>query len=232
MYHRLMFSFILAWLDNLPSVSLRELSDNESRPRSVAIVVEDMVKGFTSVGGLASPRIAGVVPKIVRLLVAAHEIGVRDVVLPQDSHPPDSPEFDAYGPHCVTGTIEAETIDEIASLPFFHEFTVMPKESLNPFIGTDLGKWVDDRPEIEHVIVVGDCTDLCVYQAATQLKIRANAKKRKIQVIVAEDCVQTYHLGVEEALAAGVTPHDGDLMHTLFLYHMALNDIKIVRHIG
>lgn len=208
---------------------LQELADDD--PRKLAILSEDLVKGFTIVGRLASPRIAAIVPKVVRLFKAAHAIGVRDFILPHDSHPPDSPEFDAYGPHCVTGTIEAETVDEIAALPFVDELTIMPKQSLNPAIGTDFDKWFDQRPKIESVIVVGDCTDLCVYQAAMHLKIRSNAMKRRLRVIVPEECVQTYDLGIEEARAIGATPHDGDLMHLIFLYHMSLNDIDIVRHI-
>lgn len=226
-----MFGYILQWLDNLPSLSLSELTDDGRRPQKLAVLGEDLVKGFTEIGGLASPRIAGVVPEIVSLIQAAYAIGVRDFVLPQDSHPPDSPEFEAYGPHCVTGTVEAETVDELTSLPFSEEFTVMPKQSLNPAIGTDLDRWVDARPEVESIIVVGDCTDLCVYQAAMHLRIRSNAMKRRMQVIVPEDCVQTYDLGVEEALEIGATPHDGDLMHVLFLYHMALNGITVVRHV-
>jgi len=227
-----MFSYILQWLDSLPSMSLLDLTNSGRTPKQAAMLLEDLVKGFTSVGGLASPRIAGIVPEVVRLVNAAYSIGVRDFVLPQDSHPADSPEFDAYGPHCITGTVEAETIDELVRLPFFSEFTVLPKQSLDPAIGTDLEKWIDERPDIRSIIVAGDCTDLCVYQAAMHLKIRSNAAKRGLRVIVPQDCVQTYDLSVEDALAAGATPHDGELMHVLFLYHMALNGIEIVRHIG
>ena len=219
------------WVEDLPTVSLPEITDEGREPCKLAILSEDMVKGFTSVGRLSSPRIAAIVPRIVSLLERAYCIGVRDFVLPHDSHPPDSPEFDAYGPHCVTGTVEAETVDEIASLPFADEFTVMPKQSLDPSIGTDLDGWFDERQKIESVIVVGNCTDLCVYQAAMHLKIRSNAMKRRLRVIVPEDCVQTYHLGVAEAQAIGATPHDADLMHLIFLYHMKLNDIDIVRHV-
>ena len=229
--HRPFFDYLMRWLDSLGTLSLAELTDRGHHPRKLAILSEDLVKGFTTVGRLSSPRIAGIVSAVVELMKAAHEIGVRDFVLPHDSHPPDSPEFDAYGPHCVTGTVEAETIDELAELPFADEFTIMPKQSLNPAIGTDLEKWIDERPTMESIIVVGDCTDLCVYQAAMHLKIRSNAMKRRLQVIVPEDCVQTYDLSIEDAAGIGATPHDAGLMHAIFLYHMHLNDIHIVRHI-
>ena len=54
----------------------------------------------------------------------------------------------------------------------------------------------------------------------------------KRAVIVPENCVQTYDLGVEAAKRLGITPHPGDLMHVLFLYHMHLNDIRVVRAIA
>lgn len=224
-------SYLHEWFQCLRTVSLADLTEHGKSPRKLAILCEDMVKGFTEVGSLASPRIAAVVPEVVRLLGAAYALGVRDFVLPQDSHPPNSPEFAAYGPHCVTGTVEAETVDEIASLPFAGELATMPKESLDPSIGTGLDEWFDDRPNLRSVIIVGDCTDLCVYQAAMHLKIRSNAMKRPLRIIVPEDCVQTYDLSVEQARSVGGTPHDADLMHLIFLYHMGLNDIDIVRHI-
>lgn len=229
--HTAFFQYVLGWLAELPRLSLSELTDEGRNPRKLGVLGEDLVNGFVTTGRLASPRIAAVVPEVVRLFRAAYALGVKDFVLPQDAHPADSPEFDAYGPHCVVGSVEAETVDELKALPFFGEFTVMPKLSLNPAIGTNLEAWIDDRPEMESIIVAGDCTDLCVYQAAMHIKIRANAMKRRMRVIVPEDCVQTYDLGVEEALAIGATPHDGDLMHALFLYHMALNDITIAKHI-
>jgi nicotinamidase-related amidase len=77
------------------------------------------------------------------------------------------------------------------------------------------------------VIVVGDCTDLCVYQAAMHLRLRANAAgDRGFEVVVPEDCVQTYDLPVETAQRLGALPHDGDLLHGLFLYHLALNGVQ------
>jgi len=229
--HHDFLNYLWDWFQSLRTVSLLELTDGGRQPRKLGILSEDLIKGFTSVGRLSSPRVAGVLPAVVELFTAAHEMGVHDFVFPYDSHPPDSPEFDAYGPHCVTGTVETETVDELTSLPFADEFIMMPKQSLNPAIGTDLEGWLDDRPEIESIIVVGDCTDLCVYQAAMHLKVRSNAMHRLLQVIVPEDCVQTYDIGVEDAKQIGATPHDGDLMHLIFLYHMMLNDIKIVSHV-
>lgn len=229
--HRDFFEYLSEWQNSLKSVSLVDLTDNGTNARRLAIMSTDLTKCFTSVGRLASPRIAAIVPNVVKLFEDAHALGVSDFLLTQDSHPRDSLEFEAFGEHCVEGTSEAETVDELKDLPFSNEFTVMLKDSLNPAIGTDVNKWVDDRPEIKSIIVVGDCTDICVYQLAMHIKIRSVQMHRRLNVIIPTDCVQTYHFSVEEAKNVEAMPHDGDLMHVIFLYHMALCGIHVVSNI-
>jgi hypothetical protein len=64
------------------------------------------------------------------------------------------------------------------------------------------------------------------------MQVYANAHQRRRRVIVPSDCVDTYDLPVEAAASAGTFPHDGDLLNLVFLYHMALNGIEVVGHIG
>jgi hypothetical protein len=65
------------------------------------------------------------------------------------------------------------------------------------------------------------------------LRLRANVMElREARVIVPADCVQTYDMPVETANQLGILPHDGNLLHTVFLYHMALNGIEVVRHLA
>jgi hypothetical protein len=82
------------------------------------------------------------------------------------------------------------------------------------------------------VIVVGDCTDLCTYQVAVPLKLAANQADRPLRIVVPRDCVQTYDLPVDIAQRVGAPPHAGDLLHEVFLYHMALHGIEVVSHIA
>src|SRR5205823_8940840 len=127
------------------------------------------------------------------LLSRTHQAGVRNLVLTQDSHPADSPEFREFGPHCITGTREAETTPELLALPFAREFTVIRKRSLSSAVSTEFSAWLEARPNLRRVIVVGDCTDLCVYQAAMHLRLRANAiGDHGLEVVVPADCVETY----------------------------------------
>jgi hypothetical protein len=80
--------------------------------------------------------------------------------------------------------------------------------------------------------VVGNCTDLCVYQLAMHLRVRHNARNVPgVSVIVPANAVDTYDLPVETASAIGAMPHPGDFFHQVFLYHMALNGIQVVREL-
>ena len=60
------------------------------------------------------------------------------------------------------------------------------------------------------------------------LKLQANARNEKSRVILPVDCVDTYDLPVHVANDIGAIPHDGDLLHYIFLYHMMLNGIEVV----
>ncbi len=222
--------WLAGWGENLPEERLEEIV---SDPARVAVVSVDMVKGFCTKGPLASPRVVGIVPALVRFFQRAYNLGVRHFLLTQDTHDADAVEFSAFGPHCVAGTGESETIDELQNLPFSGLFVVIPKNSISSNVGTDLEPWLEDHPQVTTFIVVGDCTDLCVYQAAMYLRLRANVLGlRDARIIVPADCVQTYDMPVETAAELGALPHDGDLLHDIFLYHMALNGIEVISHLA
>ncbi|MCR4407684.1 MAG: cysteine hydrolase [Anaerolineae bacterium] len=208
-----------------------DLAAELKEPTRAAVMAVDMVVGFCYEGPLSSPRVAGIVPNVVKLFRRAEALGVRHFVLTQDAHQPDAVEFGAFGPHCRAGTHEAETIPELLSLPFAMRFTLIPKNSISSSVGTALDSWLEGHPEVDTFIVVGDCTDLCTYQLAMHLRLRANAKGLAQRVIVPVDCVETYDMPVTTARELGILPHDGDLLHLIFLYHMALNGIQVVSRV-
>ena len=81
------------------------------------------------------------------------------------------------------------------------------------------------------MVVLGNCTDLCVYQQALHVKLYANAYNLKTRVIVPANTEQTYDMPIETANVVGALPHHGDFLHLVFLYHMRLNGIEVVREI-
>lgn len=220
--------YIHDWFTQLPSQELATVVD----PATTAIFSADMINGFCHFGPLASDRVNALIGPVVDLFTRAHALGLREFVLVQDTHEPDAPEFAAWPPHCVRGTPEAETIPELVALPFADLFTVVEKNSLHPGHETTFDTWLADHPQLRTAVVVGDCTDLCVYSLAMHLRLVSNARNiPDVRVIVPANAVDTYDLSPETAAAIGAFSHPGQFFHEVFLYHMALNGIEVVREL-
>lgn len=223
-------TWLARWEASLKPLPLAEAVPDPGR---AALLSVDLIVGFAYEGPLSGPRVAGIVPPTVRLFRKAYGAGVRRFILLQDCHPPDALEFGSFGAHCICGTREAETVPELLDLPFGDQFVIMPKNSLSSSLHTPLDAWLNAHHQtVDTFIVVSDCTDLCVYQLAMYLRLRANAHGYKQRVIVPADCVQTYNMPVDMAETLGTLPHDGDLMHAIFLYQMALNGVQVATSIA
>ena len=219
----------LHWLGEWKrGLASRPIDEVVAEPARTAVASVDMIVGFCSEGPLASSRVAGIVAPVAKLFENMHASGVKHFLLFQDTHEEDAPEFESFGSHCVAGSKESETVPELSKLPFSDLFTIIPKNSLSAALGTILDEWLASHRDVGQFIVVGDCTDLCVYQLAMHLKLSANASNIKRSVIVPADCVDTYDMPVDRAEGLGILPHDGELLHHLFLYHMALNGIDVI----
>ncbi len=222
-------AFVARWLDTVPAVPLDEAAPD---PAATAIFAADIINGFLREGALSSGRIDALTEPVLDLVQRAWTYGVRDFVFLQDTHPADTPEFEAYPAHAVAGTTESEMIPELAALPFANRFTIIEKNSLHPAIDTTFDPWLDAHPNVRTAIVIGDCTDLCVTALAMHLRLRANARGiQGYQVIVPMDCVDTFDIPDDPALPPG-TAHPGDFFHAVWLYHLASNNIRIVRSLS
>ena len=222
-------AYIDKWLSDLPNLPASEAF---AQPEKTAVLSVDVTNGFCKAGNLASPRVAAIIDPIVTLLKTGWDAGVRQIALLHDCHTPDALEFEAFAEHAVCGSEEAEAVDEIKALAFFDQLTIMTKNSISSSENTGLDQWLAEHSDLESFIVVGDCTDICTYLLAIHLRTKANANHLPWRVVVPEDCVATYDLPVETAQQIGAMPHNGDLLHKVFLYHMALNGIKVVKGIG
>ncbi len=222
------FKYLDKWLAALPSLSANDIF---KQPEKMGILSVDMINGFCKAGNLASPRVAAIIPPIVKLFETSWQAGLRQIALLHDCHSPDALEFGAFAEHAVCGTEESEAVDEIKALPFFKNMTIILKNSISSSANTGLDLWLEEYPELTTFIIVGDCTDICTYSLALHLRTKANANNLPWRVIVPENCVATYDLPLETASEIGAMPHPGDLLHKVFLYNMALNGVEVVKEI-
>lgn len=146
------------------------------------VIVADMVRGFCEEGHnlYVGPSIREIIPRIRRLLQEEREKGVHIIFL-ADTHEPDDLEFQMFPPHCIRGTEEPEVIPELRE--FADE--IIPKRRFSGFFGTNLEKRLQELGP-DRVIIVGDCTNICVYFTA------ADARARDYNVEVPADCVATF----------------------------------------
>ncbi len=220
--------YLEKWLEDRPAKSYKEVIPE---PEKSAIISIDVINGFLYEGPLSSPRVAAIGEPISRLMETAWDLGLHDILLVQEGHQADSLEFDAFGEHAVRGTSQADTIDLIKNLSFYDKLTTVYKESIHPAINNGFNAWIEEREYLDTFIAVGDVTDLCVYHLTTYLRFYANAFHKQWRVIVPANCVQTWHLSVDDAKDLPAMPHHGDMLHTTFLYHMALNGIEVISEI-
>ncbi len=197
-------------LAKLSAVQLKDLQGKQT-----ALVIVDMVNGFTREGALKSPRVEALIPKITELSKACDELHIKKLAF-ADCHTKASPEFDAYPAHCMIGTSEGEMVDELRELG---GYTLIPKNSTNGFLEEAFQQWLEENQHINTFIITGDCTDICVQQFAVTLKTWFNMQNKKVRIIVPINQVDTYNLDL----------HNGDLMNVMALYNMMINGIEVAQ---
>jgi nicotinamidase-related amidase len=209
-------SKIVDSLEELPILKLEALVGK------AALIVIDMNNGFAKGGALYSPRIEGLIPEISRLAHAFGENKNIPVIFVNEDHPEDAKEFASYPPHCVRGT---EEIDIIKELQDIDNKILIGKNCTNAF-AVDEFKDIIMKLTVQGIkdfIIIGDCTDICIYQAAVSAKTYFNHNNIDAEVIVPISAVDTYDLEVAN--------HEGDLMNVIFLYSMLGNGVKVIKGI-
>lgn len=204
-----------AWLRRRPTLDEAAIA---AHPQETAVVVVDMILGFARIGPLRSTRVDALTRPIASFLARLGALGVRTAYRLEDAHTAHAGEFAVYPPHCLAGTAEAEPIPELMEHELFRQAVRVEKNALSVQDRLDLEQVLYDAG-IRRVILVGDCTDLCIAANAFPLRFAANAREHALSVVVPMNLVDTFD-------APG---HPGEAMHRLALYQMGQNGIEIVR---
>jgi nicotinamidase/pyrazinamidase len=127
-----------------------------------------MLNGFLDPeGGLYCGDHARRIIPYVRRRVQAYQRAGQPVIFVCDSHDPHDPEFNIWPAHAVRGTREAQIIPELPAAGA----TIIRKKTINNFYRTRLASTLRSlAPEV--VEVVGVCTNICVWYAVAELRVR------------------------------------------------------------
>ncbi|PTM59448.1 isochorismatase family protein [Desmospora activa] len=223
-------------LAELPFETVSAILAQAQGAERVYLVFVDIIRGFCDEGVLASERVREMVKPVRSLADAflAQGLPASNLLFLQDDHPADAVEFAAFPPHCVRGSGEEETVEELRSLVEMEGAQLFRKNATNGLFGVNTAgepfhaflRRVLTEPVT--FVVVGDCTDLCIYQNAMGIRLLANQDNVQARVIVSRSHVRTYDLPVAAAKQIGALPHDGDLLDVVFLSHMRQNGIDVV----
>lgn len=209
----------------------------------VGMAIVDEVNGFATVGAgnlappAENPQVSKMVAETDRL---ARDFSARGwpMLAFLDTHVPGKPE-PPYPPHCEAGTGEENLVPELEWLNNDPNATLVRKDCINGFVGAfraDGGNAVVDwvkRHELEQILVVGICTDICVMDfVLTMLSARNHDMMPGLaDILVYEGGCSTYDLprATAESIGYGAAAaHPQDVTHYMGLYFMASRGARLV----
>jgi nicotinamidase-related amidase len=215
----------------------------------VGLVIIDEVNGFCrpGFGYFAPPEVDADVERMIlgtNTMAKAFAEQMKPIFVFRENHLPGFLE-QPYPAHCEEGTGEELLVEELRWLENEITATVYTKNCLNGFIAAydQRGKnrfvdWINEN-QIEAVIVVGICTDICVMQFVLTLLAARNvvyADKTQMMptlkdVVVWANACATYDLPMEVVKQNGWpknTSHPRALMDDIAYYLMQKSGAIIV----
>ncbi|CEK38857.1 isochorismatase family cysteine hydrolase [Paraclostridium sordellii] len=178
------------------------------------LFIIDMNNGFAKKGALYSDRVEALINPITNLAKIL-EAKNCEIIAFTDSHNKDSIELRSYPTHCLENDYESKIVDEISTIK---NLKVIPKNSTNGFFCLE----DKDFKNIDNIIVVGDCTDICIYQFVVTLKAYFNQNNIDKNIIVPMNLVDTYHID---------NIHNSEIMNIVFLNSMIQNGVEVIKEI-
>ena len=199
--------------NNLNNLPMKNLSDLDLSKTELFIV--DINNGFAKEGALYSPRIENLINPIVNFTKSVSN-DIKNIIAFTDYHTLDSIELLSYPKHCIEDTLECEIVDELKDIK---NIKIIEKNSTNGFFALENLNFEN----IDNIIIVGDCTDICIYQLAITLKSYFNQHNINKNIIVPVNLVDTYHVD---------NSHPAELLNIVFLNSMIQNGIEVVKYIN
>lgn len=151
----------------------------------------DMVNGFVNMGALHDKHIRGTIPEQIKLIEKFRKER-EGIAFIKDCHTKDSIEFKNYPPHCIVGTKEALLVPELQ--PYEKDAFGYPKNSTSAMFAPNMITDLDAMKNLEEVVGVGCCTDICVMNFLIPLKNYFNQQNRDVTIFAVKKAMDTFHI--------------------------------------
>lgn len=196
-------------LDKLPVEKIENYDLSKT-----ALFIIDVNNGFAKQGALYSPRVESLINPI-EIFTKKISNKLNKVIAFTDCHTTKSIELLSYPVHCLENDVESELVDELKSI---ENLQVIPKNSTNGFFALENL----DFDGIDNIIIVGDCTDICIYQFAITLKSYFNQHNIEKNIVVPMNLVDTYDIP---------NVHPAEILNLVFFNSMLQNGINVLKEI-
>jgi nicotinamidase-related amidase len=137
--------------------------------QETALIVVDMQNDFVKPGGsLVVPAASETVPHIQHVLEAARSAGAR-IAYTQDTQFEGDREWEIWPEHCREGSWGWEIIEELKPRA---EELICRKNRYDGFYGTWLEHYLSRVWHVEHLVIVGTVSNICVAHTAASAGLR------------------------------------------------------------
>ncbi len=161
-----------------------------NRTKQILINV-DMVNGFVNIGAMHDEYIKHTIPTQIKLMEEFEEDEEKLNIIIKDTHKENCREFNRYPVHCVENTEESELVDELKK--FENEKSIVfKKNSTSAIYAEGFVDTINALKNLEKVVIVGCCTDICVLNLAIPLQNYFDQIDRDIKITIPKDAVETY----------------------------------------
>lgn len=155
------------------------------------LYVVDMVNVFVNEGILHDKHIQGTIPEQIKLIEKMKDEG-EGIAFIKECHGKDSTEFKTFPEHCIEGTSEAMLVPELQQ--YEEDALVYLKNSTSAIFASNMMNDLELMENLEEVIGVGCCTDICVMNFLIPLKNYFNQNNRDVNIFAVKNAMDTYHI--------------------------------------
>lgn len=153
------------------------------------LIIVDMVNGFVKMGNMADLYISHIIDEQIRL-INEFSGDDEDIAFVKEAHNVGCVEFNSFLEHCIKGTWEAELVDELKL--FEKDALVYEKNSTSAIFAKNFLSDIDKMINLQRIVLVGCCTDICILNLAIPLKNYFNERNRNVEIYIPQNAVETY----------------------------------------